>query len=75
MKYTNILPQHKYPWLETLYSMVLDIKPITVIEYGTEHGGTAIVMGLALKKLYEEEQHKGIIHTYDTFEKQSKGEI
>ena len=75
MKYVNILPQHKYPWLEILYSIVLDIKPTTVIEYGTEHGGTAIVMGLALKQLYEEEQHKGIIHTYDTFEKQSKGEI
>lgn len=75
MKYANILPQHKYPWLETLYSMILDIKPTTIIEYGTEHGGTAIVMGLALKQLYEAEQHKGIIYTYDTFEKQSKGEI
>lgn len=75
MKYINILPQHKYPWLEVLYSMVLDIKPNVIIEYGTEHAGTAIVMGLALKELYEIEQHKGIIYTYDTFEKQSKGEI
>ena len=75
MKYANIFPRHKYPWLGTLYSMVLDIKPKTIIEYGTEHGGTAIVMALALKELYEEEQHKGIIHTYDTFEGQSKGEI
>ena len=75
MKYANILPQHKYPWLETLYSMVLDIKPKLIIEYGTEHAGTAVVMGLALKELYEQEQHQGIVYTYDTFEKQSKGEI
>jgi cephalosporin hydroxylase len=38
MKYINILPRHKYPWLTTLYSMILDMKPKTVIEYGTEHG-------------------------------------
>lgn len=75
MKYIHILPQHKYPWLEVLYSMVLDIKPKIIIEYGTEHAGTAIVMGLALKELYEKEQHKGIVHTYDTFQHQSKGEI
>ena len=75
MKYINILPRHKYPWLTTLYSMILDMKPKTIIEYGTEHGGTAIVMGLALKELYETEQHKGIVYTYDTFETQSKGEI
>jgi predicted O-methyltransferase YrrM len=75
MKYISIFPRHKYPWLSTLYSIILDIKPKTIIEYGTEHGGTAIVMGLALKELYEMEQHKGMIYTYDTFEVQSKGEI
>lgn len=75
MKYIHILPQHKYPWLEVLYSMVLDIKPKVIVEYGTEHAGTAIVMGLALKELYEKEQHKGTVHTYDTFQYQSKGEI
>ena len=75
MKYINILPRNKYPWLTTLYSMILDMKPKTIIEYGTEHGGTAIVMGLALKELYETEQHKGIVYTFDTFEAQSKGEI
>ena len=75
MKYINQLPQHKYPWLETLYSLILDIKPKTIIEYGTEHGGTAIVMGLALKQLFEDENHTGIIYSYDTFENQSKGEI
>jgi len=75
MKYIHILPQHKYPWLEVLYSMVLDIKPKVIVEYGTEHAGTAIVMGLALKELYEKKQHKGTVHTYDTFQQQSKGEI
>jgi predicted O-methyltransferase YrrM len=55
--------------------MILDMKPKTVIEYGTEHGGTAIVIGLALKELYEREQHKGVVYTFDTFETQSKGEI
>ena len=74
MKYIHILPQHKYPWLEVLYSMVLDIKPKVIVEYGTEHAGTAIVMGLALKELYEKKQHKGTVHTYDTFQQQSKGE-
>ena len=75
MKYIQKIPPHKYPWLEVLYSLVLDIKPKTIVEYGTEHGGTAIVMGLALKQLYEDEGHVGIVYTYDTFEKQSKGEI
>jgi predicted O-methyltransferase YrrM len=75
MKYLDRIPQHKYPWLPTLYSMVLDIKPKTIVEYGTEHGGTATVMGLALQQLFEEEGHRGKVYTYDTFEKQSKGEI
>jgi len=75
MKYINTLPRHKYPWLTTLYSMILDMKPKTIIEYGTEHGGTAITMGIALKELFETEQHKGVVYTYDTFETQSKGEI
>ena len=75
MRYINQLPHHKYPWLSTLYSLILDIKPKTIIEYGTEHGGTAIVMGLALKQLFEDEGHTGFIYTYDTFEQQSKGEI
>lgn len=75
MKYINTLPRHKYPWLTTLYSMILNMKPKTIIEYGTEHGGTAITMGIALKELFETEQHKGVVYTYDTFETQSKGEI
>jgi len=75
MKYINQFPTHKYPWLPILYSLILDIKQKTIIEYGTEHGGTAIVMGLALKQLFEEEGHVGIIQSYDTFNQQSKGEI
>ena len=75
MKYLDKLPQHKYPWLPTLYSLIITFKPKKIIEYGTEHGGTAIVMALALKELYETENHLGKIFTYDTFEQQSKGEI
>lgn len=75
MKYLNRLPPHKYPWLPTLYSLIITFKPKKIIEYGTEHGGTAIVMALALKELYETENHLGKIFTYDTFEQQSKGEI
>lgn len=75
MKYFNYLPEHKYPWLPILYSMVLQLKPKTIIEYGTEHGKTAIVMALALKELYETTGHLGKVYTYDTFEIQSKGEI
>ena len=75
MKYIQYIPRHKYPWLPVMYSMILDIKPRVVVEYGTEHAGTAIVMGLALKELLETEGHIGVVYTYDTFEKQSKGEI
>ena len=75
MKYYNLFPRHKYPWLATLYAIVLTAKPKTIIEYGTENGGTAIVMALALKELYESEGHVGKVFTYDTYEMQSKGEI
>ena len=75
MKYINNIPRHKYPWLPILYNIVLIFKPKTIIEFGTEHGGTAIVMGLALKELNETEQHIGKVFTYDTFDHQSKGEI
>ena len=75
MKYINYLPQHKYPWLSVLYNIVLTFKPKTIIEFGTEHGGTAIVMALALKELQEIEDHIGKVYTYDTFDQQSKGEI
>ena len=75
MKYINNIPEHKYPWLPVLYSIVLTLKPKKIIEFGTAFGGTAITMGLALKELEEEENHKGKIWTYDTFEVQSKGEI
>jgi hypothetical protein len=34
-----------------------------------------MVMALALKQLQDEENHKGKVYTYDTFEIQSKGEI
>lgn len=75
MKYINSIPNHKYPWLPILYNIVLIFKPKTIIEFGTEHGGTAIVMGLALKELNEIENHVGKVFTYDTFDHQSKGEI
>jgi predicted O-methyltransferase YrrM len=77
IKYINELNQipHKYPWLTSLYALILQFKPKNIIEYGTEYGGTAMVMALALKQLQDEENHKGKIYTYDTFEVQSKGEI
>ena len=77
IKYINELKQipHKYPWLTSLYALILQFKPKNIIEYGTEYGGTAMVMALALKQLQDEEHHKGKIYTYDTFEIQSKGEI
>ena len=77
IKYINELKQipHKYPWLTSLYALILQFKPKNIIEYGTEYGGTAMVMALALKQLQDEENHKGKIYTYDTFEVQSKGEI
>ena len=75
MKYINNLPRHKYPWLPILYSIILDLKPKKIIEYGTEHGGTAITMALALQELLETENHIGKIYTYDTYEMQSQGEI
>lgn len=75
MKYINSIPEHKYPWLPILYSLIVSFKPKTIIEFGTAVGGTAITMALALKELQEEEGHDGIIYTYDTFEVQSKGEI
>ena len=77
IKYLNELNQiqHKYPWLTSLYALILQFKPKNIIEYGTEYGGTAMVMALALKQLQDEENHKGKIYTYDTFEVQSKGEI
>lgn len=75
MKYQHLFPKHKYPWLPVLYSIILEVKPKKIIEYGTEYGGTAIVMGLALKELNETEGHVGKIYTYDTYEIQSKGEI
>jgi predicted O-methyltransferase YrrM len=77
IKYQNQINQipHKYPWLTSLYALILQFKPKNIIEYGTEYGGTAMIMALALRQLYEEENHKGKIYTYDTFEVQSKGEI
>tara|TARA_Y100000592_G_scaffold73699_1_gene114807 strand:- start:1234 stop:1854 length:621 start_codon:yes stop_codon:yes gene_type:complete len=77
IKYINELNKipHKYPWLTSLYALILQFKPKNIIEYGTEYGGTAMVMALALKQLQDEENHKGKIYTYDTFEVQSKGEI
>lgn len=75
MRYINDIPRHKYPWLPILYNMVLTLKPKTIIEFGTETGGTAITMALALRELRENSGHFGQIYTYDTFEVQSKGEI
>lgn len=77
IKYENQLNQitHKYPWLTSLYALILQFKPKKIVEYGTEYGGTAMVMALALKQLQDEENHKGKVYTYDTFEVQSKGEI
>lgn len=75
MKYLDKLPPHKYPWLPILYNLILTFKPKNIVEFGTEHGGTAITMALALKELYENENHLGKVFTYDTFEHQSKGEI
>ena len=77
IKYLNELKQipHKYPWLTSLYALILQFKPKNIIEYGTEYGGTAMIMALALKQLQDEENHKGKIYTYDTFDVQSKGEI
>ena len=77
IKYENQLNQitHKYPWLTSLYALILQFKPKKIVEYGTEYGGTAMVMALALKQLQDEENHQGKIYTYDTFEIQSKGEI
>ena len=75
MKYINNLPDHKYGWLPVMYSIVYNLKPKKIIEYGTEYGRTAIVMALALKDLYETFGHVGHVYTYDTFEMQSKGEI
>ena len=77
IKYINELKQipHKYPWLTSLYALILQFKPKNIIEYGTEYGGTAMVMALALKQLQDEENHQGKIYTYDTFDVQSKGEI
>ena len=77
IKYLNQLNQipHKYPWLTSLYALILQFKPKKIVEYGTEYGGTAMIMALALKQLSEDENHKGKIYTYDTFEIQSKGEI
>ena len=77
IKYLSQLNQikHKYPWLTSLYALILQFKPKKIIEYGTEYGGTAMIMALALRQLYEEENHRGKIYTYDTFEIQSKGEI
>jgi len=77
IKYQNQINQipHKYPWLTSLYALILQFKPKNIIEYGTEYGGTSMIMALALRQLHDEENHKGKIHTYDTFEVQSKGEI
>jgi predicted O-methyltransferase YrrM len=77
IKYLNSVYSinHKYPWLTSLYALVLQFKPKVIIEYGTELGATAIIMSLALKQLKEEEDHDGKIYTYDTFEVQSEGEI
>jgi len=65
----------KYPWLTSLYAIILQFKPKHIIEYGTEYGITASVMALALKQLYEEQGHVGKILTYDTFEVQSEGDL
>lgn len=75
MNYLDKLPKHKYGWLPTLYSLVFHLRPKTIIEFGTAYGGTAITMGLALLDLYEQFNHVGKIHTYDTFGKESKGHI
>lgn len=75
MKYIENIPQHKYPWLSTLYSLVISLQPSKIVEYGTALGGTAITMALALRELEETCGHRGHVFTYDTFENQSKGEI
>lgn len=73
MKYLNKIPNHKYIWLPIMYKIVYDLKPATIIEYGTGDGGTAVTMGLALLDLYESIGHKGKIQSYDLFEKESEG--
>lgn len=75
MKYINNLPEFKYTWLPTLYSIVLNLKPNQIIEYGTQTGATAVTMALALKDLYEESSHKGHVYTYDLFDKNNKDSI
>lgn len=73
MKYINKLPTHKYTWLPVMYKVVYDLKPKTIIEYGTGSGGTAVTMGLALLDLYESFGHVGKIKTYDLFETEAVG--
>ena len=77
IRYLNVIYsiKHKYPWLPSLYALILQFKPKLIIEYGTELGATAVTMALALRQLKEDEGHYGKIFTYDTFEIQSDGEI
>lgn len=56
-----------------MYKIIYDLRPATIIEYGTGSGGTAVTMGLALLDLYESFGHIGKIQSYDLFEKESEG--
>jgi len=75
MKNINNLPKFKYTWLPTLYSIIYNLEPNKIIEYGTQTGATAVTMALALKELYEESGHKGHVYTYDLFDKNNKDSI
>lgn len=75
MKYINYLPNHKYGWLPIMYSIIYNLKPKKIIEYGTQTGGTAVSMGLALKDLHEMTGHVGHVYSYDLFESESAGQF
>lgn len=75
MKYLNKLPNHKYPWLPVLYGLVYSLRPKRIVEFGTEHGGTSIVMTPTLADLLQNFGHVGCISTFDTYGIESEGHI
>ena len=65
MKYTNPPVPSSYRMNdlgETLYNIVLNLKPKRIVEFGTLHGYSAIAMGMALHELGE-----GEVVTHDIF--------
>ena len=49
---------------QTLYELVLDLKPQKIIEFGVLGGYSTVAMAMALDKL-----GRGVIHAYDLWEK------